>query len=71
MLMRYISYYEGMRGLPIVRPIYPRTAMNGRQQDAVDPLGYLEFNYLMKHARGVITDSGDITKETTYLACPA
>ena len=67
MLMRYNSYYEGKRGLPIVRPVHLRTAKNGRsrQQDLVDPLGYLEFNYLMKHVGGVITDSGDITEETS------
>ena len=34
------------------------------------PLGYLEFNYLVKHARGVITDSGGITEETTVLGVP-
>ena len=36
----------------------------------VDPLGYLEFNYLVKHAKGVITDSGGITEETTVLGVP-
>jgi UDP-N-acetylglucosamine 2-epimerase (non-hydrolysing) len=36
----------------------------------VDPQGYLEFNYLVKHARGVITDSGGITEETTVLGIP-
>ena len=37
----------------------------------VDPLGYLEFNYLVKHARGVITDSGGITQKPPYSGCPA
>ena len=41
-----------------------------RQLNYVDPLGYLEFNYLLKHARGVTTDSGDITEETTVLGIP-
>jgi UDP-N-acetylglucosamine 2-epimerase (non-hydrolysing) len=36
----------------------------------VDPQGYLEFNHLVKHARGVITDSGGITEETTFLGVP-
>ena len=55
-------------GLPIVRPIHPRTARTNdldsktAQLNYVDPLGYLEF---MKHAGGVITDSGDITEETS------
>ena len=40
------------------------------QLNYVDPLGYLEFNYLVKYARGVITDSGGITEETTVLGVP-
>lgn len=36
----------------------------------VDPMGYLEFNYLVKHARAVITDSGGITEETTVMGIP-
>jgi UDP-N-acetylglucosamine 2-epimerase (non-hydrolysing) len=36
----------------------------------VDPQPYLEFNYLVKHAKGVITDSGGITEETTVMGVP-
>jgi UDP-N-acetylglucosamine 2-epimerase (non-hydrolysing) len=36
----------------------------------VDPQGYLEFNYLVKHAKAVITDSGGITEETTVMGVP-
>lgn len=68
---------EGTRGLPVVFPVHPRTAKNLRDLDSktpqlnyVDPLSYLEFNYLVKHARGVITDSGGITEETTVLGVP-
>ena len=35
-----------------------------------DPLGYLEFNYLVKYAKAVITDSGGITEETTVMGVP-
>ena len=35
-----------------------------------DPLGYLEFNYLVEHAIAVITDSGGITEETTVMGVP-
>jgi len=35
-----------------------------------EPLGYLEFNYLVEHAKAVITDSGGITEETTVLGVP-
>lgn len=68
---------KGTCGLPVVFPVHPRTAKNLRDLDKksphlnyVDPLGYLEFNYLVKHARGVITDSGGITEETTVLGVP-
>ena len=68
---------EGTRGLPVVFPVHPRTAKNLRELDSkipqlnyVNPLGYLEFNYLVKHAKGVITDSGGITEETTVLGIP-
>ena len=33
----------------------------------VEPLPYLEFNYLLKNSKGVITDSGGITEEATVL----
>ena len=74
-LLRAIA--EGTKGLPVVFPVHPRTAKNLRELDRttpqlhyVDPLGYLEFNYLVKHAKGVITDSGGITEETTVLGVP-
>lgn len=74
-LLRAIS--EGTKGLPVVFPVHPRTAKNLRDLDDrtpqlhyIDPLGYLEFNYLVKHAKGVITDSGGITEETTVLGVP-
>lgn len=68
---------EGAEGLPIVFPVHPRTAKSMRELQGqvpgmhyVDPQGYLEFNYLVKHAKGVITDSGGITEETTVLGVP-
>jgi len=36
----------------------------------IEPLGYLDFLCLMKHARLVITDSGGIQEETTCLGVP-
>jgi len=36
----------------------------------IDPLGYLEFLKLMENASVVITDSGGIQEETTYLRVP-
>ncbi len=68
---------DGTHGLPVVFPVHPRTAKNLRDQqklpphlNCIDPLGYLEFNFLVKHACGVITDSGGITEEATVLGVP-
>ena len=36
----------------------------------VDPQPYLEFNYLVQHAKAVITDSGGVTEETTVMGVP-
>jgi UDP-N-acetylglucosamine 2-epimerase (non-hydrolysing) len=68
---------EGTRGLPVVFPVHPRTAKTLRALPAlpatlhlVEPQPYLEFNWLVKHAKAVITDSGGITEETTVLGVP-
>ncbi len=65
------------RGIPIVFPVHPRTlkvfeniGIDHTNLHAVDPLGYLEFNYLVKNAKAVITDSGGITEETTVMGIP-
>jgi len=65
------------RGLPLVFPVHPRTAkmLQNIGVDApnlylIDPLGYLEFNYLVKNAKAVVTDSGGITEETTVMGVP-
>lgn len=36
----------------------------------IEPLGYLEFNYLVERSLAVITDSGGITEETTVMGIP-
>lgn len=68
---------NGVQGLPVVFPVHPRTAKNLKELQEyipnmhyVEPQGYLEFNYLVKHAKGVITDSGGITEETTVMGVP-
>ena len=67
----------GARELPVLFPIHPRTAaiftelgIHAPNLKIVDPLGYLEFNYLVQHAKAVITDSGGITEETTVMGIP-
>ena len=64
-------------GLPIIFPVHPRTkkqlenlALTHANFHVVDPLGYLEFNYLVRHSKAVITDSGGITEETTVMGIP-
>jgi len=68
---------KGANDLPIVFPVHPRTAKMlkqiGIQADnlhMIGPLGYLEFNYLVKNAFAVVTDSGGITEETTVMKVP-
>lgn len=63
--------------LPVIFPVHPRTRKNldALQFDTsrlilVDPMGYLEFIYLVRGAKAVITDSGGITEETTVLGVP-
>ena len=65
------------RHLPILFPVHPRTRKNLEKLGIaypslhyVEPLSYLEFNYLVRHARAVITDSGGITEETTVMGVP-
>jgi UDP-N-acetylglucosamine 2-epimerase (non-hydrolysing) len=36
----------------------------------VEPMGYLEFNYLVERCKAVITDSGGITEEATVMGVP-
>lgn len=63
--------------LPVIFPVHPRTRktllsanLSWANLFCIDPLGYLEFNYLVKHAKAVITDSGGVTEETTVLGVP-
>jgi len=68
---------KGAKGMPIIFPVHPRTAkmLKGIGIEAdnlhmIEPLGYLEFNYLVKHSFAMITDSGGITEETTVMKVP-
>ncbi len=68
---------HNVHGAPILFPIHPRTAkvfadmgLSATNLHIVDPLGYLEFNYLVRHCKAVITDSGGITEETTLMSVP-
>jgi UDP-N-acetylglucosamine 2-epimerase (non-hydrolysing) len=63
--------------IPVLFPVHPRTRkmMEGIEPEApdlhlTDPLGYLDFLSLVADARAVLTDSGGIQEETTYLGVP-
>ncbi|WAC40207.1 non-hydrolyzing UDP-N-acetylglucosamine 2-epimerase [Pedobacter sp. SL55] len=70
----------GSNGKSLVFPVHPRTKNIienvGINLDEIPnlhlttPMGYLEFNYLVKNAMAVITDSGGITEETTVMGVP-
>lgn len=67
----------GARGHKVVFPVHPRTAKTLKEIGdmpsnlvLVEPQPYLEFNYLVKNAKAVITDSGGVTEETTVMGVP-
>jgi len=64
--------------MPVVFPVHPRTRKMMEALDLdppaglqlIEPLGYLDFLSLLTDARAVLTDSGGIQEETTYLGVP-
>ncbi|HID71138.1 MAG TPA: UDP-N-acetylglucosamine 2-epimerase (non-hydrolyzing) [Thermoplasmata archaeon] len=82
-LMQILRALEKIqKEIKIIYPIHPRTRLRIKEfglQPIVDslenllltePLGYLDFIYLMDNARFVMTDSGGIQEETTILGVP-
>lgn len=70
---------EISRDVPLIFPAHPRVRERLRGLEAagsdsrlrvVRPLGYLDFLALERHAALVITDSGGVQEETTYLGVP-
>lgn len=64
-------------GLPVVAPLRPAAASvvsslcpDREWLTLCPPLGYLEFEWLLSHARLVITDSGNVAEESTFLGVP-
>lgn len=67
------------RELPVIFPVHPRTRerikklnenLPNKTLHVIEPLGYLNFLCLMNEAALVLTDSGGIQEETTYLGVP-
>jgi UDP-N-acetylglucosamine 2-epimerase (non-hydrolysing) len=62
------------RDLPLIFPVHPRTSsvlkntgIKHQRLHLIEPLSYMEFNYLVERSMAVVTDSGGITEETTVL----
>jgi UDP-N-acetylglucosamine 2-epimerase (non-hydrolysing) len=65
------------KSVPVIFAVHPRTKLILNQLHVfydslqlIDPQGYLEFIYLIKNCKGIITDSGGITEEATVLDIP-
>jgi UDP-N-acetylglucosamine 2-epimerase (non-hydrolysing) len=70
---------EIARTVPVIFPVHPRTRQqlqgltdrgHAAQIAFLEPLSYLDFLALQRHARLVITDSGGVQEETTFLRVP-
>jgi UDP-N-acetylglucosamine 2-epimerase (non-hydrolysing) len=71
------SLFEVNEQLAVVFPVHPRTrqrieqfGINIDKLHLMEPVPYIEFLSLLRHATVVITDSGGIQEETTYLGVP-
>jgi len=76
------AFEEIEQRIKIIFPIHPRSrkmidkfGLNDKisaMKDLVllEPLGYLDFMKLMRHTKFLLTDSGGIQEETTYLGIP-
>jgi len=76
------AFEEIQRDIPVIFPIHPRTEKNlnhfgllNRVESIpnlrlIPPVGYLDFMKLMQNAKFLMTDSGGIQEETTFLHIP-
>ncbi len=78
-LTRILSVLSELsQSIPLFFPMHPRTQQQIKGLDIslrsqvkiVDPVGYVQFLALQRHAAFVITDSGGVQEETTYLGVP-
>lgn len=76
-IMRTLS--EISQDLPVIFPVHPRTRQRLKKLRLsetssnlylTEPVGYLDFLALQKHATVVVTDSGGVQEETTFLGIP-
>ena len=78
--VRLSGILEGLSNLslPVVLPLHPRTRISLQRHGlslppnavAIDPLGHKDMMCLVQSAKGVLTDSGGLQKESYYLGVP-
>lgn len=68
---------EKANGMPIVAPLHPYVenaikslGLNAPNLHILPPQSYLQFGFLINQAKGIITDSGNIAEEATFLDVP-
>lgn len=68
---------DSAQGLPIIAPLHAyvrdavkRTDVTAPNLHIFPPQGYLSFGYLMNNAKAIITDSGNVAEEATFLGIP-
>ena len=68
---------EKADGMPIVAPLHPYVQkavksleVNAPNLHILPPQSYLHFGFLINQARGIVTDSGNIAEEATFLDVP-
>jgi len=74
------SMVEKVGSMPIIAPLRGKAKdivcrlladmEGGKRVNVVEPLGYLDFSCLTAHARGIITDSGNVAEEATFNSVP-
>ena len=82
-LTKLVNIWEKIsKHLPLIFPAHPRTIKKAEKFGLLEriknidnlilsePIGYLEFINLLKNSRLVLTDSGGIQEETTYMNVP-
>ena len=78
-LKEIISALNEVSGnLPVIFPVHPRTRQKIADYEismsetvrVTEPIGYIDFVALQAHAAVVVTDSGGVQEETTFLGVP-
>ena len=69
-MLQVISEEAG--NIPVIAPLRSNSQLIVRSSQfmVLDSLPYLEFGYLIAHAKGVITDSGNVAEEATFHHVP-